>query len=524
MVSIIVPVYNVEKYLKRCIESLICQTYKNVEIILVDDGSTDNSSTICDFYAQMDDRIKVIHKSNGGLSDARNAGIEVAKGEYFAFVDSDDYVSPDFIMLLIKACEENNADIAQCRCISVDGDEGYTSFREDYPVSCFSGYDMIKRIYTDNGVETIVIWSKLYRRHLYENIRFPKGKLHEDEFTSYKLFDNSNVVCLVAAELYFYRNNPNSIVRSQYKPERLAIFEALSERMEYFAVRKYDELISQTRYAYVKQLKIHITAMQSVLELSQQKSELTKQLKEMLPQVLKDNSISFPDKKELLLFVKLYFLLKIKSIVKNILSAANNLCKRVRLKIIKIFKKATLKNKDFSIVSNNCWGGMISEEYGLRKESPTVGLFITGKDYVKMLKNFEFYINQPLCFIPWEESRLYSTVNRYNNPYPVAMIDDVEIYFMHYETEKLAKEKWEKRAKRINKDNLVVKLSQRDECTRDEIIEFMNLPYKNKLCFTYEKNIPGTVYVPELRGLCGDEYNLLSNKFNIHSYLNNLNK
>jgi glycosyltransferase involved in cell wall biosynthesis len=326
MVSIIVPVYNVEKYLKRCVESLICQTYKNVEIILVDDGSTDNSSSICDFYAQMDARIKVIHKSNGGLSDARNAGIEVAKGEYLSFVDSDDYVSPDFIMLLLKACEEYNADIAQCRCISVDGDEGYTPFRESYPVSCLSGFDMIKRIYTDNGVETIVIWSKLYRRHLYDNIRFPKGKLHEDEFTDYKLFDKSNVVCLVDAELYFYRNNPNSIVRSKYKPGRLAIFAALSERMEYFAERGYDELVSQTKYAYVKQLKIHTTAIRTTPELSEKKNELKNQLKEMFPQVLKDMNISFADKKELFIFVRLPFLIKIKSII-------NNLNKRIRSKI-----------------------------------------------------------------------------------------------------------------------------------------------------------------------------------------------
>lgn len=248
LISVIVPVYNVEKYLAECIESLLEQTYENYEIILVNDGSTDSSGIICDKYSQMNSRISVIHKRNGGLSSARNAGIEDAKGKYLAFVDSDDVVHPDYLKHMYKLALQYQGDIVACdfikgeNCCWLDEIE-YLDIRKDCNV--------IEKM-NDRDVQVTVAWNKLYKRYFFDELklRYKEGKIHEDMFMSPKLLDNCKVMIMTSRKLYFYRQRENSIMTSKFSSKQLDILEAIEYRMEYFKKRGYIELycIEQERY------------------------------------------------------------------------------------------------------------------------------------------------------------------------------------------------------------------------------------------------------------------------------------
>ena len=190
--SIIVPVYNVENQLYRCVDSLIHQTYADLEIILVDDGSTDSSGTMCDDLASKDSRIRVIHQSNRGLSGARNSGLDIMTGEYVFFVDSDDYIAKDTIEKLYMLLQRHNADIMACGFSHVfDGNEPEEAFTSNAP-GVWNGHDSIIQMMRTNNICTVA-WNKLYRSTLWENIRFPEGRVHEDEATTYKLLYKAKI-------------------------------------------------------------------------------------------------------------------------------------------------------------------------------------------------------------------------------------------------------------------------------------------------------------------------------------------
>ncbi len=227
-VSIIVPVYNVEEYLGKCVNSLIAQTYKNIEIILVDDGSSDNCPHICDEFGKTDSRVKVIHKENGGLSSARNSGIRIAIGDYIAFVDSDDYVKENYIELLLNACVENNCTVSAC---------GYYEYysEDNYNIVCgesdgvISSIDAVKDIFTMKNEICVVAWNKLYAKELFidNNISYPEGKIHEDVFTTYKLCALADNVAYVNEPLYYYVQRQTSIMGQSFSPKRLQLIEAV---------------------------------------------------------------------------------------------------------------------------------------------------------------------------------------------------------------------------------------------------------------------------------------------------------
>lgn len=216
VVSVILPIYNVEQYLEECIESVIRQSYKRLEIILVDDGSTDNSSSICDRYAKLDSRIKVIHKENGGLSDARNKGILASTGSYIALVDSDDLIADTFVENLYNACINAQAMISICAFKKFSDLKEINSSEEDSDLQILSGRELVKRIYQGHfGSFGLVAWNKLYDRRLFEEIKYPEGRIYEDTFTTYRLFLNSNKVVLLNKDLYFYRVRPESIMSAK---------------------------------------------------------------------------------------------------------------------------------------------------------------------------------------------------------------------------------------------------------------------------------------------------------------------
>ena len=234
LISVGVPVYMVEKYLERCIRSITNQTYKNLEIILVDDGSKDKCPQICDQCAKNDKRIIVIHRENGGLSAARNSGIDIAKGEYLAFVDSDDFIAEDFIEALHCACKVTGSEIAQCRYEYVSGDV-LTKSKEEItePMEIFSGKEMIAGMSWKDGAYNVVAWNKLYKRSLFDKVSYPEGKIHEDEATTHKLFYQAEKVAFLYRFLYGYYTGGESITRNQFSKKRLDWEWAVRERISF---------------------------------------------------------------------------------------------------------------------------------------------------------------------------------------------------------------------------------------------------------------------------------------------------
>ena len=224
LISVIIPVYNVEKYLKKCIDSVISQTYSNLEIILVDDGSPDNCGRICDDYAQKDDRIIVIHKKNGGLSDARNAGIEICKGEYISFIDSDDFVSPYFIEMLYRGVHDYNCEIATVEhgVSFMDGEDEAVVFTTEKS-QC--SYEEIKpreaiRLMMYQRLPNGAPW-RLYKREIWNELRFPVGWLYEDAATTHNAFMKATRMVVVHADIYAYRLRQSSIIRMKFSPAKL---------------------------------------------------------------------------------------------------------------------------------------------------------------------------------------------------------------------------------------------------------------------------------------------------------------
>ena len=223
LISVIVPVYNVENYLSKCVNSILNQTYKNFELILVDDGSPDACPKICDDFEKQDDRVVVVHKVNGGLSSARNAGLDICKGEYIAFVDSDDYIEKDYLDKLYKAIKENNADLSICGFKYVDDNGNQLSNNYKALASkVYSNYNKYDVIFADNCIPSVVAWNKLYSKHIFNNIRYPEGKIHEDEFITYDIITACNKgVAVIEDRLYNYLIRQNSIMGSKKPSEKM---------------------------------------------------------------------------------------------------------------------------------------------------------------------------------------------------------------------------------------------------------------------------------------------------------------
>ena len=227
LISIIVPIYNVEEYLDKCIESIIAQSYSKLEIILIDDGSTDKSGIIAEKYSLFDHRIVVIHKKNGGLSDARNVGIDIAKGKYLMFVDSDDYISIDCVEYLYTSLTRTQSSISVGKLKKTKNrDELYTGIETEKMI--FDKYEAINQLFYANKY-SVAAPGKLYLAELFDGIRFPIGKLHEDVFTTYKVFLKSDRIYYGNKIVYFYYHRPGSIMVSHFSTKRLHIIDALNQ-------------------------------------------------------------------------------------------------------------------------------------------------------------------------------------------------------------------------------------------------------------------------------------------------------
>lgn len=224
LVSIVVPIYNVEKYIEKCLNSLKNQTYKNIEIILVDDGSTDNSNLICDKFAKNDSRFKYYKKENGGLSDARNYGIKLCNGEFLTFVDSDDYVDFDYVEYLLNLCLSTNTlmGVAQHRVIY---DKKTIDFGDDYKKEeVLTGVNCLERMLYRDIIDTSA-WGKIYHNSLFKDIKYPVGKYYEDIATTYKFFLAAKTVCIGYKSKYSYVYRTNSIVNRGFNIKKMELIE-----------------------------------------------------------------------------------------------------------------------------------------------------------------------------------------------------------------------------------------------------------------------------------------------------------
>lgn len=234
-ISVVIPVYKVEPYLDQCVRSVVDQTYTNLEIILVDDGSPDNCPAMCDAWAERDSRIKVIHKKNGGLSDARNAGLEIAAGEYISFVDSDDWVSLDMFEMLVGILKETGAQIIECGTALVypeTAEKQAAPVRTASAVQVYHTEEAMRHLLLED-VFSPMVWNKLYCRKCIADIRFEVGKLHEDVFFTHQVFGNCSNIAKTEAECYYYLQRGNSIMGKPFSLGNLDSLEGKWRRVQY---------------------------------------------------------------------------------------------------------------------------------------------------------------------------------------------------------------------------------------------------------------------------------------------------
>lgn len=233
LISVIVPVYKVEKYLDRCVESIVNQTYQNLEIILVDDGSPDNCPAMCNKWGKKDIRIKVIHTENGGSARARNIALDIAKGKYISFVDSDDMINNNMLTMLHDIAIEQDADIVECG-YSIDESVMLGKNFEIAPIAIYNS-QMAMLANVRDTLFRQVIWNKLYKATIIKKIRFVEGKIIDDEFWTYRAIGNANKLVHIPTELYFYRQQDESVMHQKYSLARIAGVEAHVERHKYIS-------------------------------------------------------------------------------------------------------------------------------------------------------------------------------------------------------------------------------------------------------------------------------------------------
>lgn len=300
-VSIIVPVYQVEKYIRQCVDSILAQTFTDFELILVDDGSTDKSGEICDEYAKVDGRVKVIHQTNGGLSSARNSGMDHAKGKYFMFIDSDDFIAPNMVECLYKSINEQCADIAVCNFMYYFEENKHKCFNTNIEFEILHSEDVFfnRKNERNFGIWTVA-WNKLYKKEPFERIRFRMGKYHEDEFWANDIYQLNAKIVAIPECLYFYRQRNNSITSSKNNARNFDIIEAFQERtsvyLKYpvYANQAYKVLIYSLEYlAEAKELVSNEDEKGRFIQAEKRTRDIAKQIQKSRVSFLQRVSLIF---------------------------------------------------------------------------------------------------------------------------------------------------------------------------------------------------------------------------------------
>ncbi len=256
LISVIVPVSNVAAYLPRCIDSLLAQEYQNLQIILVDDGSTDGSAAICDEYAYRDARIEVIHQPYGGVSDARNKGVAAARGDYILFLDSDDEADPQYASKLYRTLLDHDLDIAQCCLLRIRHGEPVNKLDVSPEVRIFDGLEMQMKIFDRDRYFSMCLCGKLFKRALFEGLTFPVGRINEDESLIYRLMYRANRIGIIDDYLYLYHYNSESITERKYNIHRLDSFYMLREKYAFYREKGHRDFADKTANEYFSQMSV----------------------------------------------------------------------------------------------------------------------------------------------------------------------------------------------------------------------------------------------------------------------------
>ena len=254
LISVIIPFYNVQKYILKTLESVAAQTYKDFEAVLIDDGSTDDSGGICDDFAKSDKRFRVIHNVHAGVSAARNTGLSEARGEYFYFLDGDDLITPDCLETLYSALEKTGADMAQGNYAYVNDD--MSEYELKYPSTVtdgvITGIDMLHELNTRSGFIYVMSCNKLCRRKVFDGVVYPVGKIHEDHFAAHVIAFNCDKIACVSKKTYYYIKHGGSITMKEYAPENLTREEAVYERVRFLQSKGLDDLARETALVAIK--------------------------------------------------------------------------------------------------------------------------------------------------------------------------------------------------------------------------------------------------------------------------------
>ena len=280
LISVIVPIYNVEMYLRRGIDSILLQDYENLEIILIDDGSPDGCPAICDEYAKQDNRIKVIHQKNGGLSVARNAGLDIAHGDYISFVDSDDSILPGMYSEMISIMEKNNLDLLSCDVQRIKNNGFVPQVSGDGQLTIVTGQEALIDCLANDGA---AVWCKVYTRKAIGNVRFPVGRIFEDSAAMYLFVSNADKVGHLNRVYYNYYYNGNSITQTSFKSKSRWDYVLARKEAYEFAKAKGIPCIKECKSLYVKSLLSCLTAVYAI----GQPDENDEYLRMIMPELLK---------------------------------------------------------------------------------------------------------------------------------------------------------------------------------------------------------------------------------------------
>ena len=293
LISVVIPVFNVEKYLERCVKSVLSQTYSNLEVILVDDGSTDKSGMLCDFFEKKDQRVKVIHKQNKGLSAARNTGIAYARGEYIGFVDSDDHIAPFMYERLLSMCINDRADMAVCGHFDVYDNIEPAKLATQSKV--LRTEKAVQSVFTGNS-PIVGACQKLYRKSLFDSVKFPEGKIYEDAFVILDLIVQCSRVSMTSEQMYYYVHRKNSITTSHFKNQDFDELEAW-KRNQALVQQYFPHLYEDSKVRIVwSELKIIDKMLVSNLENDYRCTDLLKDIKLNLRFILISNVFSMKRK------------------------------------------------------------------------------------------------------------------------------------------------------------------------------------------------------------------------------------
>ncbi len=513
-ISVIMPAYNAEKYIGEAIDSILKQTFTDFEFIIIDDCSTDSTAEIIKSYT--DERIKYYkNERNLGIANTLNRGLDLATGEYIVRMDSDDISLPKRFEKQIKFMNKHKDVVVLGTGIEFFGglngtrhfSKTHERLRVDLLFGCCLAHPttMLRaKRFGKNGLHYNPFFSKMEDFDLWERVSkdykmatvpevLVKYRAHPDQVS--KKISESNVLqtCKIIKRQWerFGLNNGQIDIICDFVLKKFDLSAEFIQSLN----NVFDEAMVRNKASRIYNYTLLRNTFKSIVT-----SLINKLPPKQIDSVAKSCNIS---PKLLLLTNELKeFYHKSKS------------------KVLTFHKRIKLKNKNFTIISNNCWGGFIYQEYGLKYRTPTIGLYIFGHDYVKLCSDLDYYLSLKLEFIEWKDACYYELLKN-QKPYPVAKLGDVEIYFMHYHNEEEAAEKWYRRVKRINKKHILFKFSQHEGCSRNDVEIFMSLPLKNKLCFSYDE-VEGSIHVPELRSFIGDEYAVLERYYDKTEVLNQL--